>query len=84
MQIAYNGQVLWSANAFQDGQPHMAEFRCAYTEIDQAESGVAIVGTEFGQEPGRMRILVNSLTTGSGSRFSPRAAAAPLSSSWTR
>jgi len=56
MQIAYNGQVLWPANAFQDGQPHMAEFRRTYAEVDQAKSCVAVVGTEFGQEPSRVRV----------------------------
>ena len=56
MQIACNGQIPWTANAFQDGQSHMAEFRRTYTEVEQAESGVAVVGTEFGQQPGRMRV----------------------------
>ena len=34
----------------------MAEFRRTYTEVEQAESGIAVVGIEFGQEPGRVRV----------------------------
>jgi hypothetical protein len=34
----------------------MAEFRHAHAEVEQAESGVAVVGIEFGQQPGRMRV----------------------------
>ncbi len=54
MQITCNGQVPWPANAFQDGQLHMAEFRHAHAEVEQAEGRVAIVGIEFGQQPDRM------------------------------
>jgi len=56
MQIACNGQVPWPANAFKDGESHVAEFRRANTEVDQAEGGVAIVGIEFGQQPGCVRV----------------------------
>jgi hypothetical protein len=56
MQIACNGQIPWPANAFQNGESHMAEFRRTYTEVEQAESGIAVVGIEFGQEPGRVRV----------------------------
>ncbi|GEM_PF-5359540 len=56
MHIAGDGQVLWPANAFQNGESHVAEFRRAHAEIDQAERGVAIVGIEFGQQPGRVRV----------------------------
>ena len=34
----------------------MAEFRRTYTEVEQAESGVAVVRTEFGQQPGCVRV----------------------------
>ena len=34
----------------------MGEFWRAHAEVDQAEGGVAIVGIEFGQEPGCVRI----------------------------
>lgn len=56
MQIACNGQVLWPANAFKDGKSHVAEFRHAQAEVEQAESSIAIVGIEFGQQPSRVRI----------------------------
>lgn len=56
MQIACNGQIPWPANAFQNGKPHMAEFRRTYTEVEQAESGIAVVWIEFGQQPGRVRV----------------------------
>ncbi len=56
MQIAYNGQVLWSANAFQDGQPHMADFRCAYGWSEARDGGVALdpkCARLLGVEPGQ-------------------------------
>lgn len=34
----------------------MAEFRHAHAEVEQAESGIAIVWIEFGQQPGRVRV----------------------------
>ncbi len=34
----------------------MAELRRTYTEVEQAESGIAVLGIEFGQQPGRMRV----------------------------
>ena len=34
----------------------MAELRHAHAEVEQAESGVAINGIEFGQQPGRVRV----------------------------
>ena len=61
MRIACNGQVPWPANAFQNGESHVAEFRRAHAEVDQAEGGVAIVGIEFGQEPSRMRVQSEKL-----------------------
>ncbi|KRH78454.1 hypothetical protein FERRO_14410 [Ferrovum sp. JA12] len=54
MQITYNGQVPRPANAFQDGQPHITEFRLAHAEVEQAERGIAVVWIEFGQQPGRV------------------------------
>ena len=56
MQITYNGQVPRPANAFQDGQPHMAELRHAHAEVEQAEGSIAVVGIEFGQQPGCVRV----------------------------
>ena len=56
MRIACDGQVPWPANAFQDGESHVAELRRAHAEIDQAEGSVAVVGIEFGQQPGCVRV----------------------------
>lgn len=56
MGIACDGQVPWPANAFKDGESHVAELRRAHAEVDQAEGSVAIVGIEFGQQPGRVRV----------------------------
>ncbi len=56
MQITCDGQVPWPAYAFQDGQAHMAELRRAHAEVDQAEGSVTVVGSEFGQQPGCVRV----------------------------
>ena len=34
----------------------MAEFRRTDTEVEQAESGIAVVGIELGQQPSRVRV----------------------------
>ena len=34
----------------------MAEFRHAHAEVEQAESGIAVVWIEFGQQPSRVRV----------------------------
>ena len=39
----------------------MAEFRRTYTEVEQAESGVAVVWIELGQQPGRVRVQSEQL-----------------------
>ena len=61
MRVACNGQVSGPANAFKDGESHVAEFRRAHTEVDQAEGSVAVVGIEFGQKPGCMRVQSEQL-----------------------
>jgi len=61
MQIACDGQSSWPANAFQDRELNVAEFRRAHPEVDQAESGVAIAGIEFGQKSGRVRVQSEQL-----------------------
>lgn len=91
MQIACNGQVPRPANAFQDGQLHIAEFRHAHAEVEQAEGRVAVVWIEFGQQLGRVcvqgeqlddRQRVTLLATRGGSAVVQQLAAVIVADEW--
>lgn len=84
MKVAFDSLLQWTPYHLQLGQTHVTQLWKAQAKVAKAESGVTVFGVKFRQQPGGMRVGVNSLTTGSGSRGSPRAVAAPLARSWAR